>query len=93
MHVAVVSYKLRLFGINSLKEKRSVLKKLINEMRTKFNVSVCEAGYTDSKNWSQLGVAIVSSAQTVLDAIVEDVTTMIENTEGLEVVEVEREGW
>ncbi|ABV33557.1 MULTISPECIES: DUF503 domain-containing protein [Pseudothermotoga] len=93
MHVAVLSYKLRLFGIASLKEKRSLLKKLINEIRAKFNVSACEIGYSDSKTWSELGVAIVSSSQSILDAVVEDITALIENTMGLEIVEIEREGW
>ncbi len=93
MHVAVLNYKLRLFGISSLKEKRSLLKKLINEIRTKFNASVCETGYNDSKTWSELGVAIVSPAQNVLDAVIEDLTALIENTHGLEIVEVEKEGW
>lgn len=93
MHVAILNYKLRLFGISSLKEKRSLLKRLISDIRTRFNVSICEAGYTDSKTWSELGLAIVSSAKDVLDSVVEDITTLFENTQGLEVVEVQREGW
>lgn len=93
MHVAVLNYRLRLFGITNLKEKRSLLKKLINEIRTKFNVSICETGKNDSKTWSELGVAIVSSAKDVLDSMIEDITTLIENTQGLEVVEIERESW
>lgn len=93
MHVAVLSYRLRLFGISSLKEKRSLLKKIISEIRTKFNVSICEAGYTDSKTWSELGIAVVSSAKDILDSVVENITTLIENTQGLEVVEIQRESW
>ncbi|MGJ8454768.1 DUF503 domain-containing protein [Pseudothermotoga sp. U03pept] len=93
MHVAVLSYTIRLFGINSLKEKRSLIKGLINEIRTKFNVSICELDLNDSKNWAQIGVAVISSAQDVVDRVVEGITSIIENTDGVQIAEIEREGW
>ncbi len=93
MHVAVISYTIRLFGINSLKEKRSLVKGLINEIRTKFNVSICELDLNDSKNWTQIGIAVISSAQDVVDRVVEGVTSIIENTDAVQIAEIEREGW
>ncbi|MEJ5229644.1 MAG: DUF503 domain-containing protein [Pseudothermotoga sp.] len=93
MHVAVLSYRIRLFGINSLKEKRSLVKSLINEIRTKYNVSVCELDLNDSKNWAEIGVAVISSAQEIVDRVAEGVTSIIENTDGVQIAEIEREGW
>lgn len=93
MHVAVVSFKLRLFGINSLKEKRSLIKKLINELRTKYNISISEVGMCDSKGWAEIGIAVVNSAKEVIDSTVEQISNALESTYGLEIVEFEREGW
>ncbi|WP_448523599.1 DUF503 domain-containing protein [Pseudothermotoga sp.] len=93
MHVAVVSFKIRLFGINSLKEKRSLIKRLITELRSKYNVSVSEVGMCDSKGWAEIGIAVVNSAKELVDSTVEQISNVLESTYGVEVVEFEREGW
>ncbi|KAF2958770.1 hypothetical protein AS159_03595 [Thermotoga sp. Ku-13t] len=93
MHVAVVSFKLRLFGVSSLKEKRSLIKKLINELRSKYNISISEVGMCDSKGWAEIGIAVVNSAKEVVDNTVEQISNALESTYGLEIVEFEREGW
>lgn len=93
MHVAVVSFKVKLFGISSLKEKRSLIKRLINDLRSKFNVSVSEVGLCDSKGWAEIGIAVVNSAKEVVDSTVEQISSVLESTYGMEIVECEREGW
>lgn len=93
MHVAVVSFKLRLFGISSLKEKRSLIKRLINELRSKYNISISEVGMCDSKSWAEIGIAVVNPAKEVVDNTVEQISNALESTYGLEIVEFEREGW
>ncbi|AEH50664.1 DUF503 domain-containing protein [Pseudothermotoga thermarum] len=93
MHAAIVNYKIRLFGIKTLKEKRSLMKHLINELRSKFNVSVSEVGLCDSTNWAEIGVAVVSSSQEVVENTIQNVTLLIENSDGIEVEEIDRESW
>lgn len=93
MHVGVASFKIKLFGINSLKEKRSLVKRLINDIRNKFNVSVSEVGMCDSKGWAEIGVAVVNSAKEVVESTIEQISNILESTYGVEVVELEREGW
>ncbi len=93
MHVGIVSYKIRLFGIKSLKEKRTLIKRLLNELRTKFNISISEVGFCDSTNWAEIGVAVVSSSHEIIESTVENITSLIENTVGIEVEEIDRESW
>lgn len=93
MHVGVVNFRIKLFGINSLKEKRSLVKRLINDIRSKFNVSVSEVGMCDSKGWAEIGVAVVNSAKEVVDSTIEQISNILESTYGVEIVEFEKEGW
>lgn len=93
MHVGVVNFRIKLFGISSLKEKRSLVKRLINDIRSKFNVSVSEVGMCDSKGWAEIGVAVVNSAKEVVDSTIEQISNILESTHGVEIVEFEREGW
>lgn len=93
MHVGVVNFRIKLFGISSLKEKRSLVKRLINDIRSKFNVSVSEVGMCDSKGWAEIGVAVVNSAKEVVDSTIEQISNILESTYGVEIVEFEKEGW
>ncbi|HHY12763.1 MAG TPA: DUF503 domain-containing protein [Firmicutes bacterium] len=52
---------IRLFGVNSLKEKRRVMKSLITRLRQKFGLSCAEVGANDNWGRSFLGIAIVSN--------------------------------
>jgi len=42
MSVGVVSLRVRLFGVRSLKEKRGILKRLMNDLRKKYNISISD---------------------------------------------------
>lgn len=57
MHILLIEVDLHLPGCHSLKEKRSVLKKLLNEIRRDYNLSVAEVEHHDT--WQSAGVAMV----------------------------------
>lgn len=65
-------------GINSLKEKRSVLKGLIARVHKEFNVSCAEVGYHDVWQSSALGVAVVSTSAVHAQNVLENVVKWIE---------------
>ena len=58
--------------VHSLKEKRSVVRPVVAELRKKFEVSVAEAGHLDLHRRALIGVAVVAAdaahCRTVLDA-------------------------
>lgn len=72
--------------VHSLKEKRSVVKSILQRLRNEFNVSTAEVGEQDRWQIAQLGVACVSSdahyAQEQLRAVVD---WIYENRPDLEV--------
>ncbi len=75
MVIGACTIELNLPGLNSLKEKRSVLKGLLARMHKEFNVTAAEVDLHDVWQASTLGVATVSTnaihAQHLLDNLVE----------------------
>lgn len=61
MLAGLCSVELHLNGVTSLKEKRRILKSLIQRIHNRFNVSVAEVDYQDYWQRAMLGVACVSN--------------------------------
>lgn len=70
---------IRLFGINSLKEKRRVMKSLTTRLRRNFGLSVAEVGTNESWGRLVLGMAFVSNQGTHAREILERAVSWIEN--------------
>ena len=61
MIVGVLTAQLHLHGINSLKEKRSIVKSLLGRLKSRFNISVSEVDHQDEKTSAIVGVALISN--------------------------------
>ena len=61
MIVGVMTAKLYLHGVTSLKGKRSIVKSLIERLRNRFNISVSETDHQDNKGAAVIAIAIVSN--------------------------------
>ena len=89
--VGVLHLKFRLFGVKSLKDKRSVIKNLISRISKDYNVSIIETDSTNSKNWASIGVAIVGKDRNHIDRIFDKIVDFVEYGMGLSVIDEERE--
>ncbi|MBT9140835.1 MAG: hypothetical protein DDT30_01419 [Dehalococcoidia bacterium] len=78
MVVGVLTMGLRLPGIRSLKEKRSVLRPLITGIRQKFNVSIAEAGKQDKWQASVLTIVCASANSALAHRQLEQVLLFVE---------------
>lgn len=84
--------KLRIFSPNSLKEKRRILKSLIQKMQSKFkNISIAEVG--DNNIWQSaiIGIAVVSNDSKHADEIINKCVDYIEVFGDVEIVEIDIE--
>jgi uncharacterized protein YlxP (DUF503 family) len=61
MIVGVMTIQICMNGITSLKEKRSIIKSLINRLRNKFNISIAEIDHHDNKRAALIGLSLVSN--------------------------------
>jgi len=61
MHAAAVRFDLHLSQSRSLKEKRAVIRPIVDGLRHRFRVSVAEVDHLDRWQRAGIGVALVSS--------------------------------
>ena len=72
MFIGSLALDLLLGDVHSLKEKRSVVRPVVAELKRKHDVSAAEAGHLDLHRRAMIGVAVVAAdaahCQSVLDA-------------------------
>lgn len=63
--------------VSSLKQKRSVVRPIVAEVRRRFDVAVTEVGYLDLHRRAELGVATVSAEPKQCGAVLDAVERLI----------------
>ena len=61
MYVGVLSLDLRFGDVHSLKEKRSLVRPIVAELRKRYDVAAAEAGHVELHRRSLLGIAVVAT--------------------------------
>ncbi|MFN8497773.1 MAG: DUF503 domain-containing protein [Anaerolineae bacterium] len=61
MIIGACTLELRLHGVGSLKDKRSIVKPITTRLRQEFNVSVAEIDMHEAWESAVLGLAVVSN--------------------------------
>ncbi len=76
--IGFLEIHLRIPEAHSLKEKRGVVKRIVERLKNKFNVSVSEIGDQDKWQNSIIGVVTIGSSRKIVDATLEKVIVFIE---------------
>lgn len=61
MYVGSLSLDLLLGDVHSLKEKRSLVRPVVAELRKRFDVSAAETGHLDLHRRAEVGVGVVAA--------------------------------
>jgi uncharacterized protein len=61
MYVGTLELDLLLGDVHSLKEKRSVVRPIVAELRRRYDVAAAEAGLVDLHRRASVGIAVVSA--------------------------------
>ena len=91
MHVAVVRLELHIPASRSLKEKRAVLRPIVEGLRHRFQISVAEVDYQDKWQRSLIGMAVVSDSYSHAVDVVDNVERWIWSKPEIEVTRFETE--
>lgn len=91
MLVGVCSITLRLHGVNSLKDKRSIVKGLVARLRQRLNVGVAEVDALDQWETAVIGLSTVSLSEAVIRELFASAERLAEQAPGAEVLAVEIE--
>jgi len=78
MVIGICTLELYLPGMNSLKDKRSVIKSVTARLNREFNVSAAEVGLNDVWQSSTVGVAVVTTAAAHAEQMLENVVSWLE---------------
>jgi uncharacterized protein len=73
MPVGLLTLEIYLPYSHSLKEKRAVLRKIRDRLRSRFNVAVAELDHRDVWQHATLGVVSISDSQPLLDNVFREV--------------------
>jgi len=87
MIVGTLEVRLRMDGCHSLKEKRSVIKPILEKTRLRFGVSSAEVGDQELWNASILGFSFASSDAILARNTLSRVLEFIEMSGNVEVIE------
>ncbi len=87
MKVGICFMELLLFDANSLKDKRRVMKSILERTRNRYNVSISEVGEQDNKKRAEIGMAAVCGDSTGTDRVLQKVFNFIDQDGRVEVVD------
>ena len=80
VHVGVVRLELHVPGARSLKDKRRVVKSLIERMYHRLRVSVAETGLYELHQRAEIGLAVMAGSEAELAHLLDDLHRLAEGT-------------
>lgn len=87
MVVGSLYIKLYCPWVQSLKEKRMVVKSIISKSANKFNISISEVDNQDVHKTIGIGIAVVTNSQGLVNSILNNVLEYIEVNTEAEIIE------
>jgi len=91
IHAAIVQIELHIPSSRSLKEKRAVVKPIVEGLRSRFSLSVAEVGYQDKWQRALIGFAVVSDSYAHAAQVVDTVERWVWSRPDVEVSRFEAE--
>jgi uncharacterized protein YlxP (DUF503 family) len=85
MPVGLLTLEIQFPYAHSLKEKRAVLRKMRDRLRSRFNVAIAELNHEDVWQRATLGVASISDSQPLLESVFRQVLAESEKILGEDV--------
>ena len=91
MNIAAMTFRLHAPWVNSLKEKRMIVKSLTAQLQNRFHVSAAEIDEQDSHQIIVIGTAAIVPHNAVADSLMEEISRFVESSCSAEILEETRE--
>ncbi len=91
VHVLALTIELRLPGAHSLKDKRAVVKTVLDGARRRYQVAAAETGHHDKWQRAEVGFAAVSGTQGQAERVVDQVERFVWSFPEVEVLSAQRD--
>lgn len=89
MKIIIMKVKLRAIWVHSLKEKRMVVKSIVNKLQNKFNISVSEVEDQDIHQSIVIGISGVCIDNKQADSTIENIINFIEENTDAEIIRID----
>ena len=89
VHAVAVRYDLRIPDAQSLKDRRQVVRSLVDGARHRFGVSAAEVGGQDSWQRASIGFAVVASEARIAEATLDALDRFVWDRPEIEVIDAE----
>ena len=91
MVVGVLQIEVHVPSARSLKDKRSVLKSLKDQLRGRFNIAVAEVGGDDKWQRATVGISALGADRAYVSGLLREVTEWIRAVRLVELIRIEEE--
>ena len=78
MTVGVSSFELHLPSSRSLKDKRRIVKSLVDRIHQRFRVSVAETDFHDLHQRAEISLAVVTNGEGEMESLMEEIHGLVE---------------
>jgi len=89
MHLVGIEVNIRFFYLESLKDKRRIIKSILDTTRHKYHISTAEVGYHDSLQNASLGFGIVTNNRQHAETVLQKVINYIDTQSEVEIYNIE----
>jgi len=89
--VACLRVEFLLPGCSSLKEKRFILRSIKDRLRNKFNVALCESGFQQKWQRSELGLVTVATSRRGAEKTTQSIIAILEKEHRIVLLECNNE--
>jgi uncharacterized protein YlxP (DUF503 family) len=90
VHVLALAIELHIPLSHSLKEKRAVMRPLLDGLRNRHPVAAAETNYQDKWQRAEIGIVAVSSSATLVAQVVDDAERFVWSFPEVEVTDARR---
>jgi uncharacterized protein YlxP (DUF503 family) len=91
MFVGICKLELHLMDGNSLKEKRQIIRSIIERLKHRFNISIAEVGYLDVIRRATIGFTVVSNEKAYIERLMGKVINFIDQDSHVQIINLEKE--
>lgn len=91
MKIAVMSFRLYVPWVHSLKEKRMIVRSMIAKLQNRFHVSAAEIEEQDTHQIIVIGVAAIVPHQAMADSLMDEISRFVEENTEAEILDETRE--
>lgn len=91
MFIGILKIEIFIPYTQSLKEKRQVMNKAIDNLKNRYPISIAEVDEQDKWQKGVIGISLVSSNKKFLESLLDKIISYIETNFDFNIIEIERE--